>query len=581
MIEPNGNKRGTIYTFYSFKGGVGRSMALANVAALLTKWGYSVLVVDWDVEAPGLERFFLDCNPAIAEQRTTKPGIMDLMQATGEGRHLAWRDCLIKVRIGSDAGSLSLLSAGRSGNDYTGRLHALNFPELFEKYDLGSYIEQLRDEWASEFQFVLIDSRTGVTDIGGICTVHMADTLVLFFTTTESSTDGAFEVLERARRAQAGLPRDRQRLLAIPVPAKDESRTEYQRAADWKEKFAERFAEVYRDWLPTGVQPREAIERLRIPYVPYWSFGERLPVIEEGTRDPSSLGYSYQILARVLANRLDWDKALEGQEPIPPPIAKPHRLDPHWLSRHSLRAQERLLAAGLPAFMEIAHSCVDSEVDKDQRELLAASRQAQVLLTGRPIGLVKDGSDQFSPFPTNDGILAIIDDRLPNSTFPRHTFDYWTLNKSGDFYTLRSLTEDQLDRDRPLSEIWFEMRVTNSVETLVHCKNLYRAIGVEPNSQVELSVRYSGLRGRRLTSRNLKWLDYVGARETHESEVKISLVRFRLGAVDDDRLSLVKQLCAPLFVLFDYAAFDDDLYEQVITDSLKGHVGSRVLGQRS
>ena len=51
-------ERGTIYTFYSFKGGVGRSMALANVAALLAKWGYSVLVVDWDIEAPGIERFY-------------------------------------------------------------------------------------------------------------------------------------------------------------------------------------------------------------------------------------------------------------------------------------------------------------------------------------------------------------------------------------------------------------------------------------------------------------------------------------------------------------------------------------------
>src|ERR1017187_1583091 len=35
---------GIIYTFYSFKGGVGRTMALANVAALLAKWGHSVLV---------------------------------------------------------------------------------------------------------------------------------------------------------------------------------------------------------------------------------------------------------------------------------------------------------------------------------------------------------------------------------------------------------------------------------------------------------------------------------------------------------------------------------------------------------
>ena len=47
-----------IITFYSYKGGVGRSMALANVATLLSKWGKKVLMIDWDLEAPGLENFF-------------------------------------------------------------------------------------------------------------------------------------------------------------------------------------------------------------------------------------------------------------------------------------------------------------------------------------------------------------------------------------------------------------------------------------------------------------------------------------------------------------------------------------------
>src|SRR4051812_47070617 len=47
-----------IYTFYSYKGGVGRSMALANVAELFYRWGLRVLMLDFDLEAPGLERFF-------------------------------------------------------------------------------------------------------------------------------------------------------------------------------------------------------------------------------------------------------------------------------------------------------------------------------------------------------------------------------------------------------------------------------------------------------------------------------------------------------------------------------------------
>ena len=46
-------------TFYSFKGGVGRTLALMNVAAELAKTGNNVAVLDFDLEAPGLDTF--DC----------------------------------------------------------------------------------------------------------------------------------------------------------------------------------------------------------------------------------------------------------------------------------------------------------------------------------------------------------------------------------------------------------------------------------------------------------------------------------------------------------------------------------------
>jgi Mrp family chromosome partitioning ATPase len=51
-------RKGTIATFYSYKGGVGRTQALANIAVLLSRWGYRVLCVDWDLEAPGLHLLF-------------------------------------------------------------------------------------------------------------------------------------------------------------------------------------------------------------------------------------------------------------------------------------------------------------------------------------------------------------------------------------------------------------------------------------------------------------------------------------------------------------------------------------------
>src|SRR5947208_1944895 len=47
-----------IVTFYSYKGGVGRTLALANIGVLLAKRGKRVLLMDWDLEAPGLDRYF-------------------------------------------------------------------------------------------------------------------------------------------------------------------------------------------------------------------------------------------------------------------------------------------------------------------------------------------------------------------------------------------------------------------------------------------------------------------------------------------------------------------------------------------
>src|SRR5258708_19392098 len=54
--------RGAIITFYSYKGGTGRTMALANYACYLAQRpvlsGKRILIIDWDLEAPGLHRYF-------------------------------------------------------------------------------------------------------------------------------------------------------------------------------------------------------------------------------------------------------------------------------------------------------------------------------------------------------------------------------------------------------------------------------------------------------------------------------------------------------------------------------------------
>ena len=68
-----------IVTFYSYKGGVGRSMALANVAQWLYLQGARVVMIDWDLEAPGLEAYFYEQRDELERVRS-EPGLVDLVQ---------------------------------------------------------------------------------------------------------------------------------------------------------------------------------------------------------------------------------------------------------------------------------------------------------------------------------------------------------------------------------------------------------------------------------------------------------------------------------------------------------------------
>jgi hypothetical protein len=491
------------------------------------------------------------------------------VEAKAEDAPLDWQNCVHELKLsgGFLDGSLSsvkLISAGRSGPGYIDSLHALNFGDLFSKNDLGSYIEELRNEWASEFDFVLIDSRTGVTDIGGICTVHLADALVLFFTATHSSTKGVLEIFARARKARERLPLDRGRLIAVPVPARDESRNEYEKAAQWKRTFADQFRHLYRDWLPTGTSVQDAIENLKIPYFPYWSFGEGLP-IRDGVTDPSGLGRAYEVLARLLVSNLNWDEAWKGQALPPQPLARARKLSSEWLNQHRHTALLGLKSISKSGFMEVYHYIVDSEIRKSQAELRTAARQAMITTFGWPIGVVLE-KDDAKPKATNDGIVAEVIANEFSGAGKR--YDYWTLTKNGDFYTLMSLFED--DRDKAV--IFSDIRIVRTTEAILHAANLYRALGTEPNATIDLTIKYAGLRGRVLTTSH-PYQNALASQNTNDLEDEsVSKVSFRLSAVASDIVRLVETLCEPVFVLFNFAHFEHKKYETIVSNFIAGKV---------
>jgi len=80
------------------------------------------------------------------------------------------------------------------------------------------------------YDVVLIDSRAGVTDIGGICTAQMPDVILLFFTASQQSVDDGLQVLDQAISTRNRLVFDRPRLLAVPVPSRFDQGVEYIRS---------------------------------------------------------------------------------------------------------------------------------------------------------------------------------------------------------------------------------------------------------------------------------------------------------------------------------------------------------------
>src|SRR6266404_1163377 len=298
---------GTLITFYSYKGGVGRTMAVANIATLLAMWGRRVLVVDWDLEAPGIEHFFF-AKPELARIHQRK-GLIDLLSELSERTETnvpndAWSGLLVEAHIPKVDSPVHLLTAGARSQGYFRNVRQLDVKSFYEEKNGGYIIESLRNGWKSDFDFVLVDSRTGITDIGGICTIQLPDILAVVFAATEQSLVGAVEVAAKASVERQKLPFDRSMVPTFPVPSRFDTQTEQKIARDWLGRFEVAVSPLYNQWLPKAINRREFLELTKIPYAPYFSFGEGLPVVEQGTTDPTGLGFAYETVAALVANRL-------------------------------------------------------------------------------------------------------------------------------------------------------------------------------------------------------------------------------------------------------------------------------------
>lgn len=306
------NQVNRVITFYSYKGGVGRSMALANVGVILAQWGYKTLIIDWDLEAPGLENYYkdyLDVNETIK-----KNGLIDLLnlkvdRPSVEVNAIDWQNYVTPININKNS-NLHLITAGKRDENYTNNIRKFDFTSFYSEAGGGQYLEDLREQWLDDYNFVLIDSRTGLTDSSGICSIHMPDILVLFFTPNAQSFNGIKNVSQKAIAGQKQIIFDRFRLRTLPIPCRIEN-AETILLDEWMQRIFTESEEML-EWLPKKqenlkeyiITPSQLINQLKIPYKTLYAYGERIAAIERGTTDPQDLGYVYETIAGVIANDL-------------------------------------------------------------------------------------------------------------------------------------------------------------------------------------------------------------------------------------------------------------------------------------
>jgi hypothetical protein len=256
-------------------------MALANVAWTLASNGHEVLVIDWDVEAPGLHRYFA---PFLSDPLlVSTDGLMDFCfefaaeaATTGSTPNPAawnlWRYAVSLEWQLPGWGTIDIIPAGRQGPSYAARAGGFDWRVFYERLGGRQLLESARQSMREEYDYVLIDSRTGVADTSGICTIDMPDTVVLCFTYSNQSIEGTSDVAAAIMGQRNPPPR------FFPVPMRTDSseKVKLERA-----RLAAQAA--------FAQYPPDYWGAVEIPYVPYYAYEETLAAFGDDSFSQTSL----------------------------------------------------------------------------------------------------------------------------------------------------------------------------------------------------------------------------------------------------------------------------------------------------
>ncbi|GEM_PF-1986978 len=298
---PDAPAPGKIITFYSYKGGTGRSMALANVAWILAANRKRVFVIDWDLEAPGLHRYF---RPFLIDKElASSNGLIDVVHAyvdetveqlSEDDRALAdpeavkaWVDSfsdITRQAISLDfkfagGGYIDFLPAGRQIAAYAERVNTFNWHAFYQRFGGGEFLDAVKRRLRGQYDYILIDSRTGVSDTSGISTVQMPDILAVCFTYNNQSIAGAAAIAESVRQARSGGQAEPIQIFPIPTRVEQSERTKLKVRQNYaRHRFASLINHIPED------RRQLYWSQVEIPYIPFHAYEETLAAL---TDDPS------------------------------------------------------------------------------------------------------------------------------------------------------------------------------------------------------------------------------------------------------------------------------------------------------
>ncbi|MDM8550164.1 AAA family ATPase [Desulfobacterales bacterium HSG2] len=202
-----GNTR--FVTFYSYKGGVGRTLALGNMAWGAALEGKRVVIIDFDLEAPGIPSLIPFREPVRTHKSDDKKkgGLFELIlsfrnhQLTPSIPDYYATKPITKSETDDfkEGGEIHIVPAGKEDANYRSKLQAFDWEKFYEKEGGREFFLRFRETIAYQFEnpdLVLVDSRTGLTDIGGICTILIPDRVVVLSGLNDQNLNGCRAVME-------------------------------------------------------------------------------------------------------------------------------------------------------------------------------------------------------------------------------------------------------------------------------------------------------------------------------------------------------------------------------------------------